>query len=146
LAQSSATKTFLTEAIEGNYAEIQMGEFAQKNGQSDGVRSVGKMLIDDHGQANRKAIDTAKSMNITAPNGPNAKQKSDYDRMARMNGPAFDKSFAQHMVKDHQKDIAAYKKQSKSKDASGEYAQQTLPALQMHLEEAQKLQRQSTKR
>src|SRR3954469_5905851 len=101
LAQTSATKKFLTEAIEGNYAEVKIGEFAQKKGQSDGVKSFGKMLIDDHGQANKKAIDTAKSMNVTAPNGPNAKQKSDYDKMARMNGPAFDKSFAQHMVKDH---------------------------------------------
>jgi len=146
LAQTSATKKFLTEAIEGNYAEVKMGEFAQKKGQSDGVKSFGKMLIDDHGQANKKAIDTAKSMNVTAPNGPNAKQKSDYDKMARMNGPAFDKSFAQHMVKDHKKDIAAYKNQSKSRDASGEYAQETLPALQMHLDEAQKLQRQSSKR
>jgi len=146
LAQSSATKKFLTEAIEGNYAEVQMGELAQKNGQSDGVRSFGKMLMNDHGKANQKAIETAKSMNLAAPNGPNAKQKADYDKMARMSGTAFDKSFAQHMVKDHKKDIAAYQKQTKSKDASGEYAQETLPTLQKHLDEAQTLQRQSAKR
>jgi putative membrane protein len=146
LAQSSATKKFLTQAIEGNYAEVQMGELAQKNGQSDSVKSFGKMLIDDHGQANQKAIDTAKSMNVNAPSGPTAKQKADYDKMARMTGPSFDKSFAQHMVKDHKKDIAEYKKEAKSRDAAGEYAQQTLPTLEKHLDEAQKLQRQSAKR
>jgi len=146
LAQSSATKKFLSQAIEGNYAEVQMGELAQKNGQSEGVKSFGKMLIDDHGQANRKAIDTAKSMNVAAPSGPNAKQKADYDKMARMTGSSFDKSFAQHMVKDHKKDIAEYKKESRSKDAAGEYAQETLPTLEKHLDEAQKLQRQGSKR
>jgi len=29
---SSATQKFLTKAIEGNLAEVQMGELAQKNG------------------------------------------------------------------------------------------------------------------
>jgi putative membrane protein len=146
LAQSSETKKFLTQAIEGNYAEVQMGELAQKNGQSEGVKSFGKMLVDDHSQANRKAIDTAKSMNVNAPNGPNAKQKADYDKMARMTGPSFDKSFAQHMVMDHKKDVAEYMKESKSRDAAGEYAGQTLPTLEKHLDEAQKLQRLSAKR
>jgi putative membrane protein len=63
-----------------------------------------------------------------------------------MSGSDFDKSFAQHMVHDHKKDIAEYKKESKGKDAAGEYAQQTLPTLEKHLDEAQKLQRQSAKR
>jgi putative membrane protein len=146
LAQSSATKKFLSQAIEGNYAEVKMGELAQKNGQSEGVKSFGKMLVDDHGQANQKAIDAAKSMNVATPSGPNAKQKADYDKMARMTGPSFDKSFAQHMVKDHRKDIAEYKKEARSKDAAGEYAQDALPTLEKHLDEAQKLQSQGSKR
>jgi putative membrane protein len=40
--------------------------------------------------------------------------------MSKMSGD-FDKMFAEHMVADHQKDIAEYKKESKMKDAAGEY-------------------------
>jgi putative membrane protein len=36
------------ECVEGNYAEVSMGDLAQKNGQSDGVKSFGKMLSTDH--------------------------------------------------------------------------------------------------
>src|SRR5690349_1014070 len=141
LAQSTATKKFLMEAIQGNFAEVQMGELAKNNAQSDDVKSFGQMLIDDHGAANQKAMDVAKSLNINAPTGPSARQKADHDKMAKTNGALFDKMFIQHMVTDHQKDIAAYKKASKSSDAVGQYAQQALPTLQTHLETAQKLQK-----
>jgi putative membrane protein len=36
-----------------------MGDLAQKNGQSDGVKSFGKMLSTDHAAANLKAIAAA---------------------------------------------------------------------------------------
>jgi putative membrane protein len=47
--------------------------------------------------------------------------------MAKLNGAAFDKAFAEHMVKDHKKDIAAYQKASRKQDAAGQYALSTLP-------------------
>ena len=68
-----------------------------------------------------------RSIGVTAPSGPNAKQKSDHDKMAKMNGAAFDKMFAQHRVADHKKDIAVYQKASKKQDAAGQYAQVSLP-------------------
>ena len=39
LAKDKASDSFLKKAIEGNYAEVKMGELAQNNGQSDGVKS-----------------------------------------------------------------------------------------------------------
>jgi len=148
VAQDKASQKFITEAIQGNHAEVQMGQLAQQNGQSSEVKAFGQMLQNDHGAAVQKAQEAAKGVgasNISA--GPNAKQKADHDKMAKMNGAAFDKVFAAHMVKDHKKDIAAYQKASKKQDAAGQYAQQTLPTLQKHLETAQSIQKQvSSKR
>jgi putative membrane protein len=139
-AKDKAGETFLKKAIEDNYAEVSMGDLAQKNGGSDGVKSFGKMLSTDHAAANQKAIDAAKSIGMTSPPaGPNAKQKADYDKMSKMSGANFDKSFAAHMVADHQKDIAEFKKQSKTKDAAGEYASAQLDTLQKHLDAAKSL-------
>src|SRR5689334_11789121 len=118
-AQDKASQRFLTEAIEGNYAEVQMGQLAQKSGQNEAVKSFGQMLVQDHGSANDKAIKVARDSGVTPPSGPNAKQKSEYDRMAKMNGAAFDKAFAEHMVADHKKDIAEYQKEAKKTDAAG---------------------------
>jgi putative membrane protein len=138
-AQDKATQKFLTEAIEGNYAEVEMGQLAQQNGQSADVKSFGQMLATDHGAANRKAQETAKTMSITAPTGPNAKQKADAAKMEKLKGAAFDKAFAQHMVKDHKKDIAAYEKQAKKNDEAAQYANGELSTLRKHLQAAQSL-------
>jgi predicted outer membrane protein len=138
-AKDKLSEAFLKKAIEGNFAEVSMGDLAQKNGQSDGVKSYGKMLSTDHAAANQKALDAAKDLGMNPPTEPNAKQKADYDKMSKMSGVGFDKMFATHMVADHQKDIAEYKKASKIKDAAGEYASGQIDTLQKHLDTAKSL-------
>ena len=138
-AKDKASETFLKKAIEGNFAEVSMGDLAQKNGQSDDVKSYGKMLSTDHAAANQKALDAAKGLGMNPPSGPNAKQKADYDKMSKMSGSAFDKMFATHMVADHQKDISEYMKASKIKDAAGEYASGQIDTLRKHLDTAKSL-------
>ena len=140
-AKEKGSEAFLKKAIEGNYAEISMGELAQKNGQSDEVKAYGKMLSSDHDAANQKATDAAKAVGMTPPPGPSAKQKADYEKMSKTSGAAFDKMFAAHMVADHQKDIAEYKKEAKVKDAAGEYASGQIDTLQKHLDAAKLLKR-----
>jgi putative membrane protein len=143
-AQDKASRKFLTEAIQGNFAEAQMGELAQKNGQSQEVKAYGQMLTTDHNAANQKATEAGTVLGISPPAGPNAKQKAAYDKMAKMTGAHFDKMFADHMVKDHKKDISAYQKASKKQDAAGKYAADILPTLQKHLQSAQQLQKTRT--
>jgi putative membrane protein len=139
LAASEASQAFLKKAIEGNYAEIEMGKLAQQNGQNDNVKKFGQMLQDDHSAANQKAMDAAKSMNVTPPDGPSAKQKAEYDKMTKMSGARFDRDFATHMVADHEKDIAEYKKEARQSDAAGEYAKAQIEVLQKHLDTAKSL-------
>src|SRR5438046_6758441 len=97
LAADNAGQTFLKKAIEANYAEIEMGKLAQQNGKNDNVKQFGQMLSDDHTAANQKAIDAAKSLGMSPPDGPSAKQKAEYDRMAKVTGERFDRDFARLM-------------------------------------------------
>src|SRR5438105_6623914 len=85
-SQDKASQNFIKEAIQGNLAEIQMGELAQKNGSSEGVRSYGQMLQKDHADANQKAITAANAVGVTPPTEPSKKQKADLDRMSKMTG------------------------------------------------------------
>jgi putative membrane protein len=138
-AQDQANREFLTKAIQGNYAEVKMGELAEKNGQSGEVKTYGEMLKTEHSDANKKAIEAAKSMGVTPPTEPNAKQKADYDEMAKLTGPSFDKKFSEYMVMDHKKDIEEYQTAAKKQDAAGKYATDSLPTLQKHLQRAETL-------
>jgi putative membrane protein len=138
-AQDKASQKFLKEAIEGNLAEVKMGELAQKNGKSDKVRSFGQMLQKDHSDANQKATAAANQLGMSPPTEPNRKQKAMYDRMSKLSGDNFDREFAKHMVEDHKKDIKAYEKEAKKNDAAAAYAKEALPTLHKHLETAQSL-------
>ena len=132
-------QAFLKKAIEGNFYEVQMGQLAQQKGQNDDLKKFGQMLSDDHSAANQKAIDAAKSMGVTPPDGPNAKQKAEYEKMSKMSGAKFDQQFATRMTEDHQKDIAEYKKAAKQADAAGDYAKAEIDVLQKHLDTAKSL-------
>ena len=139
LCPDAASQKFLKEAIEGNFAEVEMGQLAKKQASSDGVRSFGDMLEKDHSAANQKATAAATSLGMTPPTSPNKKQKADYEKMSKLSGAQFDKMFATHMIADHKKDIKDYEKAGKKKDAAGSYATETLPTLRKHLETAQSL-------
>src|SRR5689334_21669105 len=83
-AQSRADQKFIKDAIEGNLAEVQMGQLAQKNGASQGVKDFGQMLASDHTQANTKATSVASALKVTPPTEPNAKQKQEYAKLSKL--------------------------------------------------------------
>src|ERR1700704_4475457 len=85
-AAKKPSQAFLKKAIEGNFAEVQMGQLAQQQGQNDNVKKFGRMLSDDHSAANQKAMDAAKSMGVTPPDGPSAKQKAEEAKRCKMSG------------------------------------------------------------
>jgi len=76
---------------------------------------------------------------------PSPKQKADYDKMAKAQGAAFDKAFAEHMVMDHKKDISDYKRAANKNDEAGQYAKESLPVLEKHLQTAESLQKNAAK-
>ena len=62
-----AAQTFVTKAVQGNLAEVSMGQLAQEKGDSDGVRSFGQQLVTDHTAANKRAVSIASEMGMTPP-------------------------------------------------------------------------------
>jgi putative membrane protein len=138
-AEDQQAKAFLTEAIEGNLAEVQMGQLAQKQATTLAARSYGQMLEQEHTVANQKARAAANAMQVTPPTQPNSKQKAEYDRLFQLIGTAFDEQFADHMVMDHKEDIQKYEKAASMNNAAGTYAKEALPTLRKHLQNAESL-------
>jgi putative membrane protein len=136
----SASKKFLTTAIQGDLAEIEVGKLAQQNGQSEDVKSFGQQLVKDHSEHNEKAQALAKRLGIDPPTAPSFAQKATYLKLKMLSGATFDRSFASAMVKDHRTDIKDYQKQSGKNDPTGPFAKETLPTLEQHLKMAQSVQ------
>jgi putative membrane protein len=135
---------FLTNAAKGDNAEIKLGKLAEQKGGSAGVRRFGATLVRDHTMAKRQVATVAKSMSLTLPAPsdipPDAQQE--YDKLSQMSGADFDRELVNHMVDDHQKDIADFTKEADAHDGkASQLAAKQLPVLKKHLRIAQSLQK-----
>jgi putative membrane protein len=63
------------------------------------------------------------------------RHREDIQKLSKLTGNNFDREYITHMVKDHEKDVSAFEKQSKKGDAPElrQFAAKTLPTLQEHL-------------
>lgn len=142
LAAGPMPESFMKKAIEGNLAEIKVGQLAQQKGASEGVRHFGTVLEQDHSMANNQAMTAASSMGVTPPAEPSRMEQAEYRHLASLSGRQFDKAFVKEMVKDHKKDIAEYRKEAKTSNGqASSYAEQSLPVLKKHLQLAESLER-----
>ncbi len=133
--------TFMTKAAQGGLAEVQMGQLAQQNGQSQEVKDFGQRMVTDHSKANDQLKEVAQQENVTLPTSPSSKDQAEYNKMSKLHGEAFDKAYAKMMVADHKKDIAEFKREASSGNDPQvkNFASQTLPTLQEHLQMAEKM-------
>jgi len=138
---SKADQAFIKKAIEGNLAEVKIGQLGQQKGASAEVKTYGQMLVTDHGAANDKAMAAAQAAGVTPPTAPSTKQQKTYDSLAKLSGEKFDQRFAADMVQDHKADVAEYTKAAKGTGPVADYAKAALPTLKEHLQKAEALEK-----
>ena len=138
---SSADKQFARMAASGGMAEIEAAQLAQQRAGSPQVRQFASRMIADHTDANNELQQIAEQENIDLPSQPDSKDMTAVKRLSGMNGTQFDQAYAQQELRDHQQDVALFRKEAQSgrDQALKEYAQKTLPTLQQHLQMAQGL-------
>ena len=130
-----ATKNFVLKAAKGGLAEVEFGRLAAEKASDPDVKQFGQKMVDDHSKANDELKSIAQQKGITLPTELDAKDKRTRDHLAKLSGAAFDRAYMSDMVKDHTKDVADFRKESKSgKDSDVKaFAGKTLPTLEEHL-------------
>jgi putative membrane protein len=136
---SKEDSSFVMEAAKGGIMEVQAGQIAQQNAQSQRVKDFGNMMVTDHSKANDELRSYASGHGITLPDSLPAADQKHINSMKNMQGKAFDKHYVNMMVQDHQKDVAKFKKAAANcNDAQLKtWATNTLPTLQKHLDSIQ---------
>ena len=138
---STSDAAFMTTAARGGMAEVEMGQLAQRNGRSPAVKRFGQQMVSHHGRSNQDMVALAQQKQITPPSSIGAEHQSVYDDLAKLRGNAFDRAYAQAMVRDHQEDLRLYQEEA----ANGTdpdvraFAARHVPILQDHLRMAQRL-------
>jgi putative membrane protein len=130
---------FPLKAASGGMLEVQLGQLAQKNGQSQRVKNFGAMMVKDHSKANSELKAIAETKNISLPTTLIPEHQEHVTMLQKVTGAEFDKQYMEMMTKDHQEDIDEFDKASKnSADADLKaFATKTLPVLRVHLDSAQ---------
>lgn len=129
---------FAVKAADGGMLEVKLGELAQTKGMSKQVKDLGRMMVEDHSKANEELKAVAQSKNITLPTTMSDDCQRIYDKIASKDGKDFDEAFTDHMVKDHKKDLDAFKKEAdKGNDPDiRQWASGKVPTLEHHLDMA----------
>jgi len=132
------TRKFITEATSGGNLEVKLGNIAQTNGSNPRVKEFGAMMIKDHTEATNQLKSIAQSLNVPVSDSLSKMHQGHVDMLSKKKGKAFDKAYMSMMVNDHKKDIKEFEKASKAGNSSvSNFASQTLPVLNKHLDSAQ---------
>src|SRR3954467_4588964 len=129
---------FAKEAAAGGMAEGELGNLEKEKAPNNGVKQFGGGMVTDHSKANDELKQWSSQKNVTLPTKLDPKHQATRDRLAKLSGAAFDREYMREMVMDHQHDVAAFTRESKTgKDADLKaWAGKTLPTLQDHLKMA----------
>lgn len=140
-SSAGGDKHFVTNAAAGGLAEVKFGELAQEKAGDPAVKAFGKRMVNDHSKAGEQLKEVAQGQNISLPSDLKAADQTQYQHLSKLSGTEFDRAYMQMMVKDHEEDVAEFKKEATSgkNQAIKDFAAQTLPTLEDHLKRARGL-------
>lgn len=138
---SARDQEFLKRANAGNLAEIQLGQLAIQRAESAEVKAFGNRMIRDHTAANDGVKRLAAEHGITLPDQLPPEEKAEKDRLGNLRGAEFDSAYLAAMLKDHKRDLAEFRRESKTLNDPElkDLAVKQLPALQNHLKQAESI-------
>jgi putative membrane protein len=112
-AQNLGDQAFVTKAMQGGEAEVELGKLAQEKSQSEDVKQFGQKMVSDHSQMGEKWFKpVAKEVGVSEPKGPSKKDKKLIEKLQGLSGPQFDTEYIQAMVKDHKEDLKDFQNEA----------------------------------
>jgi len=137
-----ADRRFIEEAAASGMFELQAAQLAATKATDRAVKDYASMIADHHSAANRELMQLANSKGLELPPAPPRAMRRDLEHLGKKTGSEFDQEFVRKVgIEEHQKDIKRFQKASNdAKDPQLKaWIDKTLPSLQQHLAQAQKL-------
>jgi putative membrane protein len=137
---SMQDRTFLENAAQGSFAEIQGSQMALDKSTNADVRSFATAMVKDHTAANQKLTALAARKGYNPPTGPSVIQATELKALGLLSGNAFDKTYIDRIgVAAHEATIQQFETAATGADDPDvrSFARGLLPSLRHHLQMAQ---------
>ncbi|WP_293863601.1 DUF4142 domain-containing protein [uncultured Alsobacter sp.] len=141
------TDTFVRTAALSNQFEIESSKIALQKAKGDDVKAFAQQMIDDHTKAGQDMQAALRQASITMPAPAEDKQhQAMLDRMSKSSN--VDVEYVQAQVKAHQEAVQLFQSYASNGDNAPlkQFASNTLPTLQKHLQHVQDLARGQNKK
>lgn len=137
-------ETFARTASQSGHFEVMSGELAQEKAESDEVKEFAKMMVEDHTGTVEKLDRIAKEAGVKPAEGVGQKSKYTAHMKTLQDaapGVSFDEAYINIQRKAHQEAVALFRDYAESGDDPKlkQFAAETLPTLQAHLDYTMKL-------
>jgi len=142
-AQAPTTEDFVKTVAVSDMFEIQSGQLASEKAQIADVKSFGKEMTDDHTETtdDLKELIDDEEIKVELPSQLDEQHQANLGKLKGLSGPQFDKEYVRMQIDAHQKAVALFESYAAAgeNDDIKDWAEDTLPTLKEHLENAQKL-------
>ena len=138
---SAVDKMFVSKAMQGGMAEVQLGQMTLQKTNNDQVKQFAQRMIDDHTKMNDQMKPVAQQLGVDVPKQVSKKDRATMAKLDALSGPAYDQAYIKDMIKDHKQDLSDFQMEASSgqdqtvKDA----ASQGSKVIAQHLQMAQQM-------
>ncbi len=138
LSAMSDDDAFLETLAQAGMAEVEAGKIAERQGISAEIREYGAMMVEHHGEANKKLAELAKSKGVALPATAGEDNLASIEALQSQEGARFDQAYVASQVKAHEEAAQLLKSEianGQDPDAKA-FAQELLPTVESHLKAA----------
>jgi putative membrane protein len=138
---TNADRAFMRMAAEADMTEAHIGQMAESQASQSQVKDFGQMLDRDHTDAYQQLTALAAKTGDSIPKGIDIRKEAAVEQLIKLKGKQFDRRFLQEEIRDHQKALAAFKREAQhgqDPDVKA-YASKMIPVLEGHLHQAETL-------
>src|SRR5438477_3524960 len=134
-------KRFFITAVQANLSEIRAAQLALTKATSNDVRNLANRIVADHFTANQQLKQLAITKGVALPAVTTKEPNRTADELADKVGKDFDRAFIEAMIRDHEKAIGEFQKESQQAHDPDlkTWVIATLPTLQVHLDTAKQV-------
>lgn len=134
---SAADQAFAMDAAQGGMAEVELGRLAQSRGSTAQVRDFGRMMVQQHTQANSELTAIAQRLGISLPTSLPPSAQAAQMRLQQTQGADFDRQYIEQQAAAHlqQRALFQFAASNAQNRELRSFAQKTLPVIERHIDQ-----------